>query len=172
MNALSIRWSMVASKLEQGRLPCCNLLDLLALSNLATWCPSWGKSPWLASYNHHPLQQPSYPVTVSHCGSPACFYLSTMCPLLACSCSPARPVICSPQLVLLLLSYSLLALIVAIPCLPHGASGKCGGSRLKASQGKLKELWVQVKRWHIYVLFLSRNKIPKLVFRISWSFYH
>jgi hypothetical protein len=23
------------------------LLDALACSNLATWCPSWGKSPWL-----------------------------------------------------------------------------------------------------------------------------
>jgi hypothetical protein len=35
MNALSIRWSMAASKLEHGR-PRCNLLDALACSNLAT----------------------------------------------------------------------------------------------------------------------------------------
>jgi hypothetical protein len=35
VNASSIRWSMAASKLEQGRLHC-NLLDSLALSNLAT----------------------------------------------------------------------------------------------------------------------------------------
>jgi hypothetical protein len=39
MNALSIRWSMAASKLELGR-PCCNLLDALACSYLATSCPS------------------------------------------------------------------------------------------------------------------------------------
>jgi hypothetical protein len=48
MNASSIRWSMVASKLEHGR-PCCNLLDALVFSNLANQCPSWGKSPWLAT---------------------------------------------------------------------------------------------------------------------------
>jgi hypothetical protein len=48
INGSSIRWSLVASKLEYGR-PCCNLLDALACSNLATWCPSWGKSPWLAT---------------------------------------------------------------------------------------------------------------------------
>jgi hypothetical protein len=40
MNAWSIRWSTVASKLECGRLHC-NLLDALACSNLATTqCPS------------------------------------------------------------------------------------------------------------------------------------
>jgi hypothetical protein len=38
--------STAASKLECGRL-CCNLLDALASSNLANWCHSWGKSPWL-----------------------------------------------------------------------------------------------------------------------------
>jgi hypothetical protein len=48
MNALHIRWSAVVSKLEHGRL-CRNLLDALAHSNLATWCPSWGKSPWLTT---------------------------------------------------------------------------------------------------------------------------
>jgi hypothetical protein len=42
---------MAASKLDDecGRL-CCNLLDAaLACSNLAPWCPSWGRSPWLAT---------------------------------------------------------------------------------------------------------------------------
>jgi hypothetical protein len=34
------------SCLEHSR-PCCNLLDALVYSNLATWCPSWGKSPWV-----------------------------------------------------------------------------------------------------------------------------
>jgi hypothetical protein len=48
MNARSIRWSMAASKLECSRL-CSNLLDALACSCLAAWCPSWGKSPWLAT---------------------------------------------------------------------------------------------------------------------------
>jgi hypothetical protein len=50
MNASSIRWSVAASKLEHGRMHC-NLLDTLARSNLAStiWCPSWGKSPWLAT---------------------------------------------------------------------------------------------------------------------------
>jgi hypothetical protein len=40
---------MVASKLECGRPHCKNLLNTLACSKLATWCPSWGKSPWLAT---------------------------------------------------------------------------------------------------------------------------
>jgi hypothetical protein len=87
---------MVASKLEHGR-PCCNILDALACSTLATWCPSWGKSPWLAT------------TTTPHSSLPyhwLCFYLSTMYPFLACSCSPARPAIHSPQSVLLLLSCS------------------------------------------------------------------
>jgi hypothetical protein len=154
MNALSIRWSMAASKLEQGRL-CCNLLDLLVLSNLATWCPSWGKSPWLASYNHHPLQQPSYPVTVSHCGSPACFYLSTMCLPPPCiqllSCQACHLL---PQLVLLLLSYSLLALIVAIPCLPRHAPGKCGGSRFKAQAQKVMS--ISEKATYICTVFVMK----------------
>jgi hypothetical protein len=35
MNASSIRWGVVASKLEHGR-PCCNILDALACSTLAT----------------------------------------------------------------------------------------------------------------------------------------
>jgi hypothetical protein len=55
MNASSIRWSMAGHAatylmhaLEHGR-PCCNLLHALAHSNLVTWCPSWGKSPWLAT---------------------------------------------------------------------------------------------------------------------------
>jgi hypothetical protein len=44
----------------------------------------------------------AYPVTVSPW---LCFYLSTLYPFLAaCSCSPARPVIHSPQSVLLLLA--------------------------------------------------------------------
>jgi hypothetical protein len=34
--------------MEHGRLHC-NLLDALPCSNLATWCPSWGKSHWLAT---------------------------------------------------------------------------------------------------------------------------
>jgi hypothetical protein len=51
----------------------------------------------LAGYNHLPLQQPTLSATVSPW---LCFYLFTMYPFLACSCSPARPVIGSPQLVL------------------------------------------------------------------------
>jgi hypothetical protein len=35
MNASSIRWSMAASKIEHSS-PCCNLLDALQNSNLAT----------------------------------------------------------------------------------------------------------------------------------------
>ena len=106
MNASSIRWSAAASKLEHGTGPCCNLLDALACSNLATCSmpllrqkqvPGWLQPPPLAA---------AYLVTVSPW---LCFYLSTMCPFLACSCSPTRPVICSPQLVLLLL-----ALIVSL----------------------------------------------------------
>jgi hypothetical protein len=99
LNALSIRWSAGASKLEHGARPRCNLLDALACSNLATHSmpllrqkqvPGWLQPPPLAA---------AYLVTVSPW---LCFYLSTMCPFLACSCSPTRPVICSPQLVLLL----------------------------------------------------------------------
>jgi hypothetical protein len=96
--ASSIRWSVAASKMECGR-PRCNWLDALARSNLAMQCPSWGKSPPLTA---------AYPVNVSPW---LCFYLSTLYPFLACncaSCSPAsRPVIHSPQSVLLLLSCSL-----------------------------------------------------------------
>jgi hypothetical protein len=55
-------------------------------------------SPWLATTT---TLAAAYLVTVSPW---LCFYLSTMCPFLACSCSPTRPVICSPQLVLLLLA--------------------------------------------------------------------
>jgi hypothetical protein len=53
----------------------------------------------------------------SHCQPWLCFYLSTMCPFLACSCSPTRPVICSPQLVLLLLA--LIASLVVLSSTPH-----------------------------------------------------
>jgi hypothetical protein len=91
-----------ASKLEHDR-PCCNLLDALALSNLATWWPSRVKSPWLAGYNHHPSPQQPPTLSLSAPGC-LCFYLSTMYPFLACSRSPARPVVRSPQLVLLLLA--------------------------------------------------------------------
>jgi hypothetical protein len=76
---------VAASKLEHGR-PCCNLLDALVHSNLATWCPSWDKIPWLAGYNHHPSQHPT--LSLSAPGW-LCFYLSTMYPFLACRCSPA-----------------------------------------------------------------------------------
>jgi hypothetical protein len=95
---VSIRWIMAETKLEHGR-PCCNLLDALAHSNLATWYPSWGKSPWLAT-KPPPAPCSSLP---AHCLSAPgwlCFYLS-MYPFLACRCSPARPVIQSPQFVLL-----------------------------------------------------------------------
>jgi hypothetical protein len=84
MNAWSIRWSTVASKLERGRLHC-NLLDTLACSNLATSSllnalleakvPGWLQPP--------PLTE-AYPVTVSPW---FCFYPSTVYTFLACSCS-------------------------------------------------------------------------------------
>ncbi len=103
-NASNIRWSVAANKLEHGR-PRCNLLDTLVCSNLATWCPSWGKSPWLATTTTFTA---AYPVTVSPW---LCFNLSTMYPpFLACSCSPAMTGLSfTPlaQLVLLLLSCSL-----------------------------------------------------------------
>jgi hypothetical protein len=75
---------------------------LACSSNLATRCPSWGKSPWLA-YNHHPSQPAAYPFTVSPW---LCLLLPLhhVPPFLACSCSPARPVIHSPQSVLVLLA--------------------------------------------------------------------
>jgi hypothetical protein len=107
MNSLSIRWSTAASKLERGR-PCCTLLDALVLSNLATWCPSWGESPWLATTTTTPRsRQPTLSLSAPGCwlaGSASSSYLSTMYPFLACSYSPARPVVRSPQLVLLLLA--------------------------------------------------------------------
>jgi hypothetical protein len=95
-------------------------------SNLATWCPSWGKSPWLPTTT--PPLAAAYPVTISPW---LCFYLSTMYPFLACSCSPSRPVIHSPQLVLLLLSCSLPSLhLLSMPC----CENKCTLSVLSITQ--------------------------------------
>ncbi len=50
----------------------------------------------------------------------------------------------------------------------------CGGNRLwvhPKGKCKLKELWAQVKRWHVYVPFSHWTKIPKSVFWISRSSY-
>jgi hypothetical protein len=71
MNALSIRWSVVASKLEHGR-PQSNLLDTQACSNLATWCYSWGKTPWLAT-----TTTPHSSLHISGAENPVC--IKTMC---------------------------------------------------------------------------------------------
>jgi hypothetical protein len=113
MNASSIRWSAAASKLERGR-PCCNLLDALAHSNLATWCPSWGKSPWLATTTTPCSSLPC------HCQPLALLLVATPPPWLypflhavallpwqACHSLP-------PQLFLLLLSCSLHTLIASL----------------------------------------------------------
>jgi hypothetical protein len=73
MNASSIRWSTVASKLEHGR-PCCNVLDA-SCSNLATSClMPFLRQKSLAGFNHHPLQQPtlSLPAPGSASISPPC----------------------------------------------------------------------------------------------------
>jgi hypothetical protein len=45
--------SLAQHILQCGR-PCCNLLDALACSKLATWCSSQGKSPWLAAWLQPP----------------------------------------------------------------------------------------------------------------------
>jgi hypothetical protein len=65
----------VASKLEHGTGPCCNLLDALACSNLATCSmPLLRQKQSLAGYNnHHPPLATAYLVTVSPW---LCFYLS------------------------------------------------------------------------------------------------
>jgi hypothetical protein len=88
-----------SSKLEHGTRPlaCCS--NLLSYSRNALIEAK--ASPWLATTTT-PCSSLAYLVTVSPW---LCFYLSTMCPFLACSCSPTRPVICSPQLVLLLLAF-------------------------------------------------------------------
>ncbi len=97
-----------------------NLLDALACSNLATCSmpllrqkqvPGWLQPPPLAAAH-----------LVTGAVSPwwLCFYLSTMCPFLACSCSPNRTVICSPQLVLLLLA--LIASLVRRPIVSNLAN--------------------------------------------------
>jgi hypothetical protein len=135
MNASSIRWSAAASKLEHGR-PRCNLLDALACSNLAICLmpllrqkhvPGWLQPPPLAA---------AYLVTVSPW---LCFYLSTMCPFLVFSCSPARPVTCSHQWVLLLLALiaSLFAFLV------------CGS---EARGTRVDERWARQKKYFAYSL--------------------
>jgi hypothetical protein len=95
INPSSIRCSTVASKFEHNKLHY-NLLDASYLM------PFLRQTSLACYYNHHPLQQPTLSPFLY-------FYLSTMYPFLECSCSSARPVVCSPQLVLLLLTRSLMS---------------------------------------------------------------
>ncbi len=79
---------------EHGR-PCCNLLDSLLHCNLASWCPFWGKSPWLATTTTPCSSLPC------HCHSLALLLplhhvpLSCM-QLLSCQASCSLPSISSP----------------------------------------------------------------------------
>jgi hypothetical protein len=66
MNASSIRWSTVASKLERSR-PSCNLLDALALQ--LCYSMPFLRQNSLASYNHHSSQQPTLSLSAPGCAS-------------------------------------------------------------------------------------------------------
>jgi hypothetical protein len=58
MNALSVRWSAAASKMEHSS-PRCNLLDSHITTLQLSYLMPFLRQKSLAGYNHHPSQQPT-----------------------------------------------------------------------------------------------------------------
>jgi hypothetical protein len=112
-----------------GCLQCCNLatwrISVLQLSYFVPFL----RQKSLAGYNHHPSQQPTLSLSApdSASTSPCTTYYYPFLASCSWACSPARPVVHSPQLLLLLLSCSLPSLH------PLSMSTWCGAYWIGAS---------------------------------------